>query len=99
MSEGQVDSRPGAPLDQGEVRGEHVRPGGDSENKEGGAALQQYAQGLFFVQKYYYWHTAFYRTAGISVVYLLFPIHRDTLPGPLGTLSSFASTFLMFLEE
>lgn len=51
MSEGQVDSRPGAPLDQGEVRGEHVRPGGDSENKEGGAALQQYAQGLFFVQK------------------------------------------------
>lgn len=51
MSEGQVDSRPGAPLDQGEVRGEHVRPGGDSDNKEGGAALQQYAQGLFFVQK------------------------------------------------
>ena len=51
MSEEKVVANRGATKDQGEVKKEYVKPGGESDNKEGGAALQQYAQGLYFVQK------------------------------------------------
>ena len=46
MSEEKASSERGQTLEQGVVGAEHVRP-----QVEGGAALQQYAQGLYFVQK------------------------------------------------
>ena len=51
MSEDKDPESPGVAPEQGQGGAGDVNHQGDRDSKEGGGALQQYAQGLYFVQK------------------------------------------------